>query len=273
MFNHNDEVLPYFELARCTSMLQSSPAMPPESSTVSSDQPVAEERQRIERFYTERFIPANAWSSLRPCPYLYLRQRQRRVRETLIECGIDTPEKLRELKVLDVGCGGGTNIAWLIELGVDPAHCTGIDLVPKRIEMARARIPNVRWIEGDVTETDAGGPYDFVMLLAVLTSVTYAPLKQKIVERCFSLLKPAGIFFFYDMMSKEEDPGSKDYKKLTYSEAEAYWAGRKARWFRKDLLKESLAKRLTTRHGVTVAEFVQAMGLFNIEGSFAYIRN
>ncbi len=61
--------------------------MDSESSTVLNDQPLAEERQRIERFYTERFLPANAWSSLRPYPYLHLRQRQRRMRETLIECG------------------------------------------------------------------------------------------------------------------------------------------------------------------------------------------
>jgi 2-polyprenyl-3-methyl-5-hydroxy-6-metoxy-1,4-benzoquinol methylase len=247
--------------------------MLPESSTVSNDQPLTEERQRIERFYTERFLPANAWSSLRPCPYLYLRQRQRRMRETLIECGIDTPEKLHELRVLDVGCGGGTNLAWLVELGVDPAHCTGIDLVPKRIETARSRIPNVRWFDGDVTTTDVGGPFDFVMILAVLTSVTYAPLKQQIMDRCFSLIKPGGVFFFYDLMSLREDPGTKDYKKLTYPEVEGYFGGRNARWFRRDLLKESLAKRLTTRHGVTIAEFVQATGLFNIEASFAYVRN
>jgi len=253
-------------------MLQSSAAMPPESTTAPNDQPLAEERQRIERFYTERFLPANAWSSLRPCPYLYLRQRQRRMRETLIECGFETPEKLRELKVLDVGCGGGTNLAWLIELGVPPAHCAGIDLVPKRIEMAKARLPNVQFYEGDVTSTDVGGPYDCVMLLAVLTSVIYAPLKKQIVDRCFSLLKPGGFFFFYDMMSLKEDPGSKDYKKLTYPEFAGYLGDREARWFRRDLLKESLAKRLTDKHGVTVAEFVQATGFFNIEASFAYVR-
>lgn len=254
-------------------MLQSRTSMPSESSAVSNDQPLIDERQRIERFYTDRFLPANAWTCLRPCPYLYLRQRQRRIRETLISCGINTPESLRDLDVLEVGCGNGTNIAWLIELGVDPARCTGIDLVPKQIEAARIRLPSVRWYEGDLAATEVGGPFDFVMLIAVLTSITYKPLKQQVIDRCFSLLKPGGILFFYDYMSLREDPGTKDYKKLTYPEVEGYWGGRKAHWFRKDLLKESLAKRLMTRYGVTVAEVVQATGLFNIEGSFAYLRN
>ena len=90
--------------------------------------------------------------------------------------------------------------------------------------------------------------------------------------RCLSLLKPGGTFFFYDMMSKRDDKGSKDYKKLTYSEVETYWGGRKARWFRRDLLNPSLAKSMTARHGIVAAELVQATGLFNIERSFAYVR-
>jgi hypothetical protein len=37
-------------------------------------------------------------------------------------------------------------------------------------------------------------------------------------------------------------------------------------------LKESVAERLMRRYGVTVAELVQATGLFNFEASFAYVR-
>jgi SAM-dependent methyltransferase len=245
--------------------------MPPESPSQPDDARAAE-RERIERFYYDDFLPSNAWTTLAPRSYLYLRQRQRRIRDTFLECGLNTPEKVRSLDVIDVGSGGGTNIAWLIELGVDPARCTGIDLLPKRVQTAQQRIPNARWIEGDATNTDVGGPFDFVMLLAVLTSVTYAPLKQQIVDKCFSMLKPGGIFFFYDVMCLREHRGGKNYKMLTYDEAEGYFRGRKARWFRRDLLKESVAERLMVRYGVTVAELVQATGLFNYEASFAYVR-
>jgi 2-polyprenyl-3-methyl-5-hydroxy-6-metoxy-1,4-benzoquinol methylase len=254
-----------FDVAECA-------AMSPDSSTLPEDQSFAEERQRIERFYNEQFLPTNPWSTIKPCPYLYLRQRQRRMRETLIECGIDTPDKLRGIDVLDVGSGGGTNIAWLIELGADPAHCTGIDLLPKRVETARARLPNVRWIEGDVTCTDAGGPFDLVMLVAVLTSVTYTPLKQRIVDRCFSMLKPGGVLFFYDLMTVREKRGSKDYKLLTYDEMDGYFGGRRTRWFKRDLLKASIADRIVGRYGITAAELIQASGLFNTEAAFAYVR-
>lgn len=246
--------------------------MPSESSTPSEEQAFAAERQRIERFYNEDFLPTNAWTTLSPRAYLFLRQRQRRIRDTLLECELNTPNNLRSLEVLDVGSGGGTNIAWMIELGVDPVNCVGIDLLPKRVTAARARIPNVRWVEGDVTSVDVGGPFDFVMLLAVLTSVTYSPLKQRIVDRCFSLLKPGGVLFFYDVMCLREHRGGKDYKMLTYEEMDGYFRGRKARWFRKDLLKSPHAERLTEKYGITVAEFVQSTGFFNMEASFAYVR-
>lgn len=244
----------------------------PGDSTPVRDDVFDEERRRIERYYTEQFLPTNPWSTLKPRAYLYLRQRQRRMRQALLESGFGSPEAIRDMDILDVGSGGGTNIAWLIELGADPARCTGIDLLPQRVATARARLPNVRWLAGDVTTATVGGPFDWVMLVAVLSSVTNAELKRRIVERCFSLLKPGGVLFFYDLMTRREDPGTGDYKKLGYSEMQAYFGDRTTRWYRRDLLKASLAEGVTTRFGVTLAEVVQASGLFNIDAAFAWVR-
>jgi 2-polyprenyl-3-methyl-5-hydroxy-6-metoxy-1,4-benzoquinol methylase len=205
-------------------------------------------------------------------PYLYLRQRQRRLRDTLLACGIDTPERLRGLDVLDVGTGTGTNLAWLVELGADPSRCSGIDIMPESVAVARERLPLVRWYSGDFSSTDVGGPFDVVMLLAVLTSILDPSLKQRIVDRCFSLLRPGGVLFFYDYMSKKEVRGSENYKRLSYAEVDRYFRGRTARWWRRDYLRASVANRIVPRFGVTAAELVQALGVFNIEGSFAYVR-
>ncbi|TMB98895.1 MAG: methyltransferase domain-containing protein, partial [Chloroflexi bacterium] len=42
---------------------------------------------------------------------------------------------LGDRKVLDVGCGGGAELAWFRELGA--SSLTGVDLLPERIEAAR----------------------------------------------------------------------------------------------------------------------------------------
>lgn len=226
----------------------------------------------IRRFYTERFLPTNAWVTIQPHAYLCLRQRQRRVRESLVECGLDSLEKMRSLDVLDVGCGAGANLAWLVELGADPARLTGVDLVSERVAEARRKFAGVRFLDGDILRTDVGGPFDVVMLFAVLTSVTNAAMKRQIVDRCFELLRPGGVFLFYDLVSRREDPGTKDYKRLTFAELGGYLGGRRPRYFKRDYLRKSVAERIVPRFGVTAAELVQATGLWNLDATFAYVR-
>lgn len=231
------------------------------------------EIEAIKRHYTERFLPSNPWASLiNTHPYLCQRQRQRRVREALVACGVHTPEALRRLSVLDVGCGAGSNLAWLVELGADASGLTGVDLLPERIDVARSRFAGIRFLAGDFVQSDVGGPFDMVMMLAVLTSITNVELKRRIMDKALGLLKPGGIFFFYDLVSRRQLPGTADYQILTFAELEGYLAPRQAHYFRKDLLRGDVAERLVGRWGVTAAELVQATGLFNLDATFVYAR-
>ncbi|AUX41403.1 uncharacterized protein SOCE26_028150 [Sorangium cellulosum] len=232
-----------------------------------------EEMAAINRYYTERFLPASPWASLlNGHPYLCARQRQRRLREALIACGVRTPEALREMSVLDVGCGSGSNLAWLVELGADPARLTGVDLVADRIELARSRFANIRFVAGDFLASDVGGPFEMVMMFAVLSSVTNPELKRRLMEKALGLLRPGGIFFFYDVVSRRPVPGTAAYQRLTFAELEGYFAPRKVHYRQRDLLRRGVAERLLPRFGVTVAEIVQATRLFNIDGTFAYVQ-
>ncbi|AKT41680.1 class I SAM-dependent methyltransferase [Chondromyces crocatus] len=232
-----------------------------------------QDRAAIERHYLERFLPSSPWASLiNNQPYLYQRQRQRRLREALVACGYGAADRLRDLTALDIGCGAGNNLAWLADLGADPAHLTGIDLLEPRVDVARARFKGIHFLAGDITETDVGGPYDVVMLIAVLTSVVNPAFKRRIVDRALSLLKPSGVFFFYDVVTRRPVTGTADYQCLTFDELDAYVAPHRFHYFKRDLLKPRLVDRLVPRHGVAVAELVQATGLFNIDGTFAYLQ-
>lgn len=230
-----------------------------------------EELDRIKQFYRDQFLPQNAWTPLTPRAYLYQRQRQRRIRDALRECGVDTPDRMAELDVLDVGCGTGTNTTWLLELGANPSRCTAIDLVPESFAVAQRRLSGVRVLLGDFSTTDVGGPFDVVLLIAVLTSIVDPVLKRRVVDKCLSLLRPGGVFFFYDYMCTAEEPGSPNYKRISYDELDRYVGSHRMRWYKRDLLKSSLAERVVSRHGVVVAELLQALRIFNIEGSFGYV--
>lgn len=59
---------------------------------------------------------------------------------------------LRPKEILEVGCGFGRNIKFLIEKGINPGIITGVDLSPKILAKAKEYIKNnkVKLMEGDV---------------------------------------------------------------------------------------------------------------------------
>ncbi len=77
--------------------------------------------------------------------------------------------------VLDVGCGSGRTTIPLARAG--SCKVTGIDFAPQMIELAEkaakeARVDDrCKFIVGDFTKEDAGGPFDFVTAQGVLDYV------------------------------------------------------------------------------------------------------
>jgi SAM-dependent methyltransferase len=53
------------------------------------------------------------------------------------------------LRVLDAGCGGGRNSAWLVERG---AAVVGIDASEELLAIARDRLPSATFVHGDLAE-------------------------------------------------------------------------------------------------------------------------
>ncbi len=66
---------------------------------------------------------------------------------TIVELVVDA----RPLRVLDIGCGGGTLLASLQEQ-LPEAHLTGLDLSAAQIELNRVAYPNITWYEGTAEE-------------------------------------------------------------------------------------------------------------------------
>lgn len=63
--------------------------------------------------------------------------------------------------VLDLGCGMGEPIARaLLARGLD---VTGLDSAPELLALARARMPQARWIEGDMRGLDLGQRFEGVL--------------------------------------------------------------------------------------------------------------
>lgn len=111
----------------------------------------------------------------------------------------------RPPRVLEIGCGTGSNLALLGRL-LPQAQLTGIDLAPAMLARARRRLgPEVRLLQAALGEADAGGPFDLV-LASYMLSMTGSALPD-CVRAAVAQLAPGGVLAVVDF----ERSGSKAF--------------------------------------------------------------
>jgi len=84
---------------------------------------------------------------------------------------VEGPKALARGRALDIGCGTGTNCAYLMDHGWS---VTGIDFVPRALKVAKRKAPAATLLIGDVTRMeDLGvtGPFDLMLDLGCFHSI------------------------------------------------------------------------------------------------------
>jgi SAM-dependent methyltransferase len=81
----------------------------------------------------------------------------------------------RGLRVLEIGCGEGDLLAALA-----PSHGVGVDFSGEMLRRARARHPDLVFVEQDAQELDMAGPFDVVILSDLANDLWDV---QKVLER------------------------------------------------------------------------------------------
>jgi 2-polyprenyl-6-hydroxyphenyl methylase/3-demethylubiquinone-9 3-methyltransferase len=114
---------------------------------------------------------------------------------TLNYFNIDKDKKLplKNLKILDIGCGGGLISEPMSRLG---AGVTGIDASDKNIQVAKLHAKknnlNINYLNTVPENLDLQNKFDIILNLEVVEHVENLDLY---LSSCFSLLKPKGIMF------------------------------------------------------------------------------
>ncbi len=93
-------------------------------------------------------------------------------------------------RILDAGCGTG-RVA--IELARRGFHVTGLDIDAAMLDSARAKAPELTWIEGDLAGTDAGGPFDLVVLAGNVLIFVAPGTEAAVVARCAGAVPAGGL--------------------------------------------------------------------------------
>ena len=100
---------------------------------------------------------------------------------------------LKNLKILDIGCGGGLISEPMTRLGAD---VTGVDASSKNINIAKAHAKknnlNITYLNTVPESLSSQNKFDIILNLEVVEHVENLDLYLK---SCFKLLKPKGIMF------------------------------------------------------------------------------
>ena len=100
---------------------------------------------------------------------------------------------LKNLKILDIGCGGGLISEPMSRLGAD---VTGIDASDKNIQVAKLHAKknnlNINYLNDVPEKLDSKNKFDIILNLEVVEHVKDLDLY---LESCLKLLKPKGIMF------------------------------------------------------------------------------
>lgn len=155
------------------------------------------EPQSIRERYSRRSPNDLRYSLLNPPALLALQERQRAMLALFARLGFTN---LAALRLLEVGSGTGSNLVECLLMGFMPENLSGIELLPERHAVARARLPGpVRLMQGDAVElAAAAGSVDIVLQATVFSSLLDDAFQQRLADTMWAAVTQGGGVLWYD---------------------------------------------------------------------------
>jgi ubiquinone/menaquinone biosynthesis C-methylase UbiE len=138
------------------------------------------------------------WTFFNPVNLYLIHEREKKLLWQLNKLQITD---LANLKILDLGCGFGAEIARFIYYGAEPANLFGIDLLDYRINKAKENFPSITFIKGDASALPfENNSFDIIIQMTVFSSIRDTGLKLKIATELERVLVPGGLLIWYDIL-------------------------------------------------------------------------
>ncbi len=148
---------------------------------------------------------------------------------------------LTGLRILDVGCGEGTQLRQLVQWGASPGSLAGIDLREGAVERARALGPAMDLRVGSAESLPwPDASFDLVCQQTVFTSILDGGMRRRVAAEMARVLKPGGAVLWYDFVY--DNPRNADVRRVPPGEVRALFPG-----FAAHLVRVTLAPPIARR--------------------------
>ena len=205
--------------------------------------PAHDELSGVAERYARRQV-SDLYDPLRPEVWQSAQERQRALIDLLKH---HAPTRVSELRVLEVGCGGGDNLLELIRLGFDPACLMGNELLPERAAQARRRLPAaVDFREGDATALDLPpASMDIVLQSTVFSSLLDDAFQRRLADAMWRWVRPGGAVLWHDFTVN--NPRNRDVRGVPLARLQALFPAAELD-VRRITLAPPLARRVCAVH-------------------------
>lgn len=225
----------------------------------SSNDILKKEIENIKHRYLNREnIPSFKYSPLNPAIFMTNQEKERAIIKWL-QC-FDF-SLIRELKLIEIGCGSGQNLMQFVKLGFTPKLLIGNELLSERVTSAREKLPiELKIIEGDALELDfPSNCFDIVFQSMVFSSILDKDFRYALAKKMWQLVKPGGGILWYDFIYN--NPRNKDVKGIKLDEIKLLFPhGKIKKW--KLTLAPPISRGITRIHPV----------MYNVFNSFPFLR-
>lgn len=166
--------------------------------------------QRIKANYTDResnpiienFYFSHYAKSERELKYLEILRREER--------------EFDNLKILEIGAGGGDNLLYFHRLGVSWNNIYANELLDNRVEILKKRLLSINIYAGDVLDLDFERYFDIVFQSTVFSSILDFDFRRAVAIKMMGMIKKEGFILWYDF--KFDNPKNKNVKGVTKKE-------------------------------------------------------
>ena len=166
---------------------------------------MSDEISRIKHIYDTQYRQ-NAtdynyiWHARNPVSYTFRQAQERAIIRLFNKHKI----QLEEARILDVGCGGGGLLCFLLSLGAVPKNLYGVDLMEYRIEYAQLHCPSSMHFSVEDAQQLPFEPnsFDMVSQFTVFSSILNQDIQHLVAKEMGRVVKSGGLILWYDMKNR-----------------------------------------------------------------------